>query len=360
MRILASAVGQYDNVGDTVLRRGFLDHLRTLAPLRVFVGDKSDGYITGLGLDAEDDIERDPQKWRKAVAASLLGGRGLYAFDTGEIEVERRFASRYLKLAPLLAVNRLRGGAAVQLGVGVRRATPWRRPIAGVLRLCDAVSWRDEQSRRMMGFGSVTPDWAFALGAPAEVLRDDEPGRPHLAVSVRQGLSHMARDRPSDDWVRTVASMADRLGLEPIVVAQIGRDGPLAEDLAERLDCSALPWLDDDHATQEARLRDVYRRSAAVLSDRLHALVIAATEGAVPIALSTGRIDKVTRTLEGAGILQTSVRRDLADEKAANHTVDDALARRAPIMESVIDSRYRLGELMEELRSRLNRKGLLT
>lgn len=360
MRILASAVGQYDNVGDTVLRRGFLDHLRTLAPLRVFVGDKSDGYISGLGLHTEDEIERDPQAWRSAVASSLLGRGGIYAFDTGEIEVERRFALRYLKLAPLLAVNRLRGGAAVQLGVGVRRPTPWRRPIAGVLRLCDAVSWRDEQSRRMMGLGSVTPDWAFALGARAEVLLDEELARPRLAIAVRQGLSHMARDRPTDAWVHTVSAMAERLDLEPVVVAQIKRDGPLAEDLADRLGCDALTWLDDDHATQEARLREVYRQSRLVLSDRLHALVIAATEGAVPLALSTGSSDKVTRTLEGAGIARTSVSRDLEDVAAVDRTVDDALTRREPIMRAVVDSRSRLGEVTEALRTRLIRKGILT
>ena len=356
MRILASAVGQYDNVGDTVLRRGFLDHLRTIAPLRVYIGDKTEDYVSGLGLRPDDIAVSDPRQWRAAVSKNLISG-GVYAFDTGETEVERAFAQRYLKIAPLLAVNRLRGGTAVQLGVGVRASTGWRHPVAGVLRLCDMVSWRDEKSRSMMGLGTVTPDWAFALGSDDAFLRHAAQPRPRLAIAVRQGLSHMSREKPTDEWVSTVRTMAHRLGLEPIVVAQIERDGQLAQELADRLGCEALPWLDDNHALQEERLRATYRESSLVLSDRLHALVIAATEGAVPIAASSGPMDKVTRTLEGAGIPRTSVQRMLADSAAANAVVDDALARRAEMMEAVVSARERLRGVTATLRSRLEAKG---
>ena len=359
MRILASAVGQYDNVGDTVLRRGFLDHLRTIAPLQVYIGDKTDDYVSGLGLQPGDIAVRSSAQWRSDVSKQLLGGGGVYAFDTGETEVERAFAKRYLRLAPLLAVNRLRGGTSVQLGVGVRASTPWRVPIGTVLQLCDMVSWRDEKSRDMMGFGTVTPDWAFALGSADDLLGDVERPRPLLAIAFRQSLSHMSRDKPDDEWVAKVRRLAERLGLEPVVVAQIERDGPLAVELAERLGCGALPWLDDNHARQEERLREVYRDSALVLSDRLHAVVIAATEGAVPIALSAGPMDKVSRTLEGAGIHATSVRRDLGDEPAFAATVDDALARRAEIMDAVVDARRRLTAVTDQLRTRLAAKGKL-
>lgn len=356
MTILASAVGQYDNVGDTVLRRGFLDHLRTIGPLRVFVGDKSDDYISGLGLQPGDVAVRNGREWRSAVSRQLLTGDGLYAFDTGETEVQPAFAKRYLKLAPLLAVNRLRGGIAVQLGVGVRESTPWRRPIAAVLRLCHVVSWRDDTSRRIMGLGSVTPDWAFALGSPDELLADTERPRPYLAIAFRQGLSHAARDKPTDEWVDTVQWLAHELGLEPIVVAQIERDGPLAHELADRLGCTALVWLDDNHARQEERLRAVYRDSRIVLSDRLHAVVIAATEGAVPIALSSGPMDKVTRTLEGAGIPRTSVTRGLDDPDAALATIRDALRRRPQIMAAVLGARAQLALLTASLRDRMRVK----
>lgn len=356
--ILASAVGQYDNVGDTVLRRGYLDHLRTLGALRVYVGDKSDDYLSGLGLHPADEIVRDGREWRSAVTRQLTRGDGLYAFDTGETEVQAPFATRYLKLAPLLATNRTRGGMAVQLGVGVRESTPWRIPIASVLRLCDRVTWRDAASRRIMGLGAVTPDWAFALGSPDDVLLDADRPRRHLAISYRQGLSHAARERPGAAWVASVRRIADELGLEPIVVAQIERDGPLAADLADELACDALPWLDDDHARQEQRLRAVYRDSALVLSDRLHAVVIAATEGAVPVPLSAGPMDKTTRTLEGVGIRDTSVARALPDADAALAVIRDALGRRDAIMRTVSAARRELDALTAELGERMRQKGL--
>ena len=358
MRILVSAVGQTDNVGDSVLRRGFLDHLRTIAPLTVFVGDKPDTYVSGLELQSEDVAVHDNREWRSLVSRELMKG-GVYAFDTGEREVDRNFAMRYLKLAPLLMVNRVKGGTAVHLGVGVRESTPWRKPIGAIVRLCDLVSWRDAESQAIMGFGSISPDWAFALGSSADFLRNTDSPRPRLAISVRQSLNHAARDRPDDAWVDKVRRLADEFDLEPVVVAQIERDGPVTVDLAERIGCESLTWLDSDHARQEARLRGIYRESALVLTDRLHGAVIAATEGAIPIALSTGRMDKVTRTLESVGIHRTSVERSIPDEVALNDVVQDALARRPSIVEAVIDARVKLDAVTAQLQQRLEGKGAL-
>lgn len=354
MTVLVSAIGQYDNVGDTVLRRGYLDHLRTVGPLCVYIGNRPDTYLSALGLQPSDRVFRDNGSWRAEVGRRLRSGTGVYAFNTGETEVEAAFARRYLKLAPLLATNRARGGVAVQLGMGVRSATPWRLPIASVLRLCDLVTWRDQHSRDVMRVGEVTPDWAFTLGSPVEALRPATP-RPRLAVSVRQGLSHAPRLKPNDLWVSRVRRIAEEHGLEPIVVAQIGRDGPLAQELADRLGCDALTWLDDDHARQEERLRAVYRESAMVLTDRLHAAVIGVTEGAVPIALATadpatGVQDKVTRTLAGAGITETSIGRSLPDMSAALSVIGEALGRRDEILDAVDGARVTLTGLTSRVR----------
>lgn len=209
-----------------------------------------------------------------------------------------------------------------------------------------------------MGFGEVTPDWAFALGADDEVLLDTNHPRRYLAIAIRQGLSHAARDKPTASWVEAVGALAQEFDLEPIVVAQIERDGPLAEELAGRLGCESLIWPDDNHARQEQRLRAVYRDSEIVLSDRLHAVVIAATEGAVPIALSTGPMDKVTRTLEGAGIPGTSVPRTLDNPTAAAATISDALERRSEIMSAVVTARETLTELSDVLVERMRRQGV--
>ncbi|WP_394554204.1 hypothetical protein ACDF64_06470 [Agromyces sp. MMS24-JH15] len=349
--VYASAVGQYDNVGDTVLRRGFLDALRRVGPLHVYVGGRDDDHLSGLGLHEADRLYRTRPEWRSRVSRALTTERSLYAFDTGETEVQRAFAMRYLRLAPLLLASRLRGGASAHLGVGVRESTAWRVPISAVLRLCSVVTWRDDVSRRMMGVGGVSPDWAFALGAPDGVLASaaDDPGRDRLAIGVRASLEHAERDRPDQRWLDAVAGLADRLGLEPVLVAQIERDGPLAQELAGALGVEAVVWEGPNHAKQEARLRGTYRRSKAVLSDRLHGLVIAATEGAVPLVLASDGSDKATRTLAGAGIADTAVDRTLADPAAAAATAARALDRHAEIMDRVILARRDIDDLTRTL-----------
>nr|WP_168209122.1 polysaccharide pyruvyl transferase family protein [Agromyces intestinalis] len=351
MQVYASAMGQVDNVGDTVLRRGFLDALRRVGPLHVYVGARDDDHLSGLGLHDGDRLYRTSAEWRGRLSKALTAERSLYAFDTGETEVQRAFAMRYLRLAPLLVAARLRGGAAAHVGVGVREPTAWRVPISAVLRLCQVVTWRDEPSRRMMGVGGVSPDWAFALGAPEDVLlaAPDDADRRTLAIAVRASLSHAERDRPDARWIAAIGTLADELGLEPVVVAQIERDGPLAEELADALGAEAVVWDGPNHAKQEARLRAVYRGSRAVVSDRLHALVIAATEGAVPIGLANGDDDKVVRTLAAAGITGTSVDRALADPDTALATARDAIGRHAEIMASVVEARRTIDAVVDGL-----------
>ncbi len=349
MQVFASAMGQFDNVGDTVLRRGFLNALRRVGPLHVFVGAHDADYLSALELTGDDTIYRTSAEWRSRILRALTRERSLYAFDTGETEVKKAFALRYLRLAPLLLASKFSGGVSAHVGVGVREPSAWRVPISTVLRLCSVVTWRDEYSRRIMGVGSVSPDWAFALGSPAGFLRSDQHPRPRFAIAVRQGLSHASREAPDAEWVTKVQRISAERGLEPVVVAQIERDGPLAEELAARFGCEAVVWEGPNHSRQEDRLRAVYRESAVVLSDRLHGLVMAATEGAVPIGLAMSQNDKVERTLAGAGITGSTIDRAIADSGNAAKVVRNAIERRAEFAESVIEARSAIRELSDRL-----------
>lgn len=350
MEVFVSAVGQHDNIGDTVLRRAYLDVVRPLGRLHVFVGDKPDGYVAGLRLGPDDVVHRVPASWRRCVRDGLLAG-SFYGFDSGETEVRRPYARRYTRLAPLLAVNRARGGAAVQAGTGVRASYRWRVPIAAVLRLCDVVSWRDAYSRDLMGVGGVAPDWAFALGPDAGTLRAGTD-RPLLAVSVRQGTGSVRREPPDAAWAGRVRALAGGLGLTPVVVTQVGRDAPLGDRIARDLGAEHVGWDGDDHAAQEDRLREVYRSCSHVLSDRLHVAVVAATEGAVPVGLTAAGApgdapDKVARTLAAAGITGTCLPGDLTDVDGAVGRL--AVASRDAVVDAVLDSRARLDALGDRI-----------
>lgn len=348
MKVFASALGQVDNVGDTALRRAFLGVVRPAGDLQVFVGSRDDGYLSGLGLHDGDTLYRSSDRWRSALSRSVTEGRMMYAFNAGEMELERGYALRYLRLAPLLAANRLRGGRAVHAGFGIRTPTPWRLPITSVLRLCDIVTWRDAASMRAMGIGGVTPDWAFGLGMPNKELLDADgaQGRSTIAVAIR--YNDLA---PDERWVSSVTSLADRLGAKITVAAQILRDGPLAEELAARLGGDALPWIGTSHSDQEERLRALYRRSSLLLTDRLHGAVMAVTEGAVPLALGRAPRSKVTRTLDAVGIAGVAVDSRLADADALAETAMEVLGRRDAILRHVAEARGALDELGSRIRA---------
>jgi hypothetical protein len=346
MKVFASAMGQVDNVGDTVLRRAFLNAIRPAGELQVFVGSRDDSYLSGLGLAPGDVLFRRSDEWRREISRTTWREPMLYAFNAGEMELQRSYAVHYLRLAPLLLASKLRGGHAVHAGLGIRTSTAWRHPIAATLRLCDVVSWRDPYSRTSMGLGTVAPDWAFALGSPDAYLRTDAADRPLLAVSVRYN-----GERPDDTWVRTVRDLATALGLRIVTVAQILRDGPLAEELAVELGGEAHTWDGWNHAAQEAKLRAIYRRSALVITDRLHAAVIALTEGALPLGLADSPTAKVTRTLGAAGIHGAGIDRRLPDAAVLHRTAHDVLARREPILRHVIDARATLAALTRDIRN---------
>jgi hypothetical protein len=353
MKIFASVLGQVDNVGDTVLRRAFLEAIRPAGDLQLFVGDRDDSYLGALGLADTDTVFRSSATWRREVSRTSLREASVYAFNAGEIEVRRSYAQQYLRLAPLLLASRLRGGHAVHAGFGIRRPSAWRVPIGATLRLCDIVSWRDHESRAAMGFGRVAPDWAFAAGSADADLntRWSDAGRGLLAVSLRYN-----GPRPDATWTRSVRRLADQHGLEIVAVAQILRDGPLAEELAAELGGVAVVWAGPDHAAQEEKLRETYRRTRLLVSNRLHAAVMGLTEGALPLALALAHggaqagTGKVSRSLAAAGIHGVSVDAGFADFAALERTARDVLGRREPILQHVVDARADLRKLGADIR----------
>lgn len=350
-RVLVSAEGQVDNVGDSVLRRALLDALRPAGDLVVNVSGSTPDYITGLDLQAGDRTVGSRSEWRSLVVAGTRQGCG-FAYNAGEAQLTRDWGITYARLAPLLILNRLRGGHAVHLGFGLRSDS---RLWAHVLRLslapCELVTWRDASSRAWVGTGTVAPDWAYAAGpsAPDGVAALPTSGRDVLAVSLR-----FDRPPPSAAWVATVRAVADERGLQVVAVPQVERDRPRAADLARVLGGDLVEWDGTAHRVVEAQVRAVYRRSALVVSDRLHAVVMGHTEGAVPVGLATGSVAKLDRTLSAAGVAGAAF--VAGDDTAADVArVHGLLERRAAILASADTAATRLAALRAHVHDLLAR-----
>ena len=276
-KVFVNPAGQRDNLGDSVLRRPYLQSLRPLGELHVLVGSDAD-YASGLGLLPSDHTYASRRKWLLSALRAAFAGRLCFAANAGEVVGSFSEATRSAWQPFLALAARARKGQVVLAGVSVRPGTSARLTHLGILaRLARVATWRDEATRDEVGIGVVQPDWAFAIDRSATIERTVP--RTMLAIAMRGD-----RPFPADAWFDTVRSLAKRLDLEITVVEQVRRDALRASELAERLGARVIVWPSDvDHRGQEAVVREHYRGCRAVISDRIHALIIGVTEGAVPI-----------------------------------------------------------------------------
>jgi hypothetical protein len=143
------------------------------------------------------------------------------------------------------------------------------------------------------------PDWGFApaTGKPASGERN------LLLVSYRG-------DRPplGDTAISALQTFAADRGLAIVVVTQVGRDEDRTSELAAQLKAPTLGWPEGvSHADQERRLRALFQRAAVVASDRLHVLIVGATEGAIPVNLVEEPDVKVVRHFDVIGYHSLSI-----------------------------------------------------
>ncbi|MDJ0338187.1 hypothetical protein [Cryobacterium sp. PH31-O1] len=348
--IFVPARGQYDNIGDILLRRQLLDWLRASGPLHVYVGEAPDGYADGLGLGPDDVQYRSFRRWYLAALASAAHGRASYVFKPGEIQLTLIGMKEHLAMLPVLALVRARHGRVARVGVGSRNFAPLPRALMGPsIALSNVSLWRDAATAGYLRQGSIMPDLAFAsVGSNQTRDAPEEQGRDVLVVSMRSDL-----DYPSLAWLAGVRAVAADNGLEIWCVTQVLRDDDKCGQLATDLGGQALRWNGTGHDEQEQRLRALYRRAALAVSDRLHVLVGALTEGAVPAALlvsansdaansGAAYSDKIARHFAAAGLHDVSIASAglSADEIAGR--LQNLLGRRTAILAGLAEAQQEL------------------
>ncbi|MGW9113329.1 glycosyltransferase [Microbacterium sp. NPDC055683] len=300
IEIYVPAIGQYDNIGDVILRRRLIRWLQPLGRLHVFVGDSPAGYAEALGLADDDIVYRSFAAFYRDAVRDALRGRASYVFKPGEIQITLAGLKEHVSLVPLQLLVRARGGAVIRVGAGSRGFRPLARALMlPSLSLTDLTVWRDHRTARFLGTGGVGPDLAFAEGS--DHPRGDEE-RTLLVVSMRGD-----RPVPPDAWFDGVRAVAERRGLEVVAIVQVERDRLHSALLAERLGGRVHPWPDADHGGHELALRELYRHAAVVVSDRLHVLIAAVTEGAPAAAALVDASDKIDRHFRAASLPDVSL-----------------------------------------------------
>jgi hypothetical protein len=369
-RVFLSTWGQNDNIGDSILRRGLLRSFQGIdgAELHVHVGRgdlsqiNDDDYLTALGLRGDEILYDTNDAWLRAASTKLLAERTILVLPAGEVSFPEH-ANSFTGWRSLLGVlgARVRRGAGVQVGAGVRmssvgdQATPGQRvhhttvgvPLFERLarRPMAVVAWRDADSRDAFRVGDVVPDWAFGEGPdPSDHGLGAPPAkRTRMALTTRWDREILAPDK-----IRLLRQLAEARGLEIQVYSQVRRDRGHMEKLAHLLHPGTEPVLfgGETHAEWEAIVRGMFRECAVVASDRLHALVVGATEGAIPLGISNWTTEKVVRTLSPAGF---SLPIEATDP--INRHLDECLADDDWVVRPIIAARATLDGVRARLRA---------
>lgn len=292
--------GHVRNVGDSMLRRPLAETYREIASIRVWTGAPRSGYVSGLQITEQENM-KSFGAWARSYARAVIKGKPAFVFNAGEFVVTKAYFFGVLALAPLLILAAAKGAPIVWVGAGVksrRRFFMW--PFDLLARSATELRWRDVVSPGVMKRGGVMPDWGFGFGpgGGSKPVLDttDIASREYIAISLRGD-----RSEPSDLWIDSVQRLAERLGRKLIFVVQVAEDDRLASRLAQRLDADIVQWEDGDHWLQEQRVRLAYSNSVLAISDRLHGLIIATTEGCIPLGWCESTTSKVANHFDVVG-----------------------------------------------------------
>jgi len=329
--------GQDDNLGDSALRAASLGALQGAGVrLHVFLEEQSSDYVSGLPLSARDALYSNRPSWLRA---SEDVEKPIYVVNAGEINPRGGRAYPNAKRVREMSGIVKGGGVILATGLGLKNpAQAASVSFSPLLREAAVMSWRDSVSRDAAGFGEVAPDWAFALGSSPSRWRPYGERR-LIAVTLR-----FDRPWPGADWIDAVKDFAYQRVAEVVTVAQVSRDAPRAVQLARALGGRYLVAPSTRHTDLESHVRSVYARALAVISDRAHALIMGATEGAYPLGTASDP-QKIKRLLDAAGIGALTGEHATLAERAAY------LGRERPILDDRVEaSRRELRALTERIR----------
>ncbi|MEB2848151.1 polysaccharide pyruvyl transferase family protein [Endobacterium cereale] len=287
-----SANTQYENAGDALINRELLKVLRRWGSVRVAQSGAPEAFMRQLCLEPEElHYESRPALW---MGAFLAGTQARFS----------RTERPYLALTPgdpggifdrdvmlrgaLTLMLTLAGVRIVRLGVSLGRMSRGRlRFEAFMSRFYVHIGIRDSQSldlARAHGFLNCGyfPDFALALDPTERSPKTDDHF--NVVVSLRDdnlGWADRATLVRKLDQVIGAVSASQAVSLH--FVAQVGIDGAFARYLKDRYAGRISSVMSEEQNID--RLANIYCRADLIVSNRLHALLLASACGAVPLGL---------------------------------------------------------------------------
>lgn len=292
-KIFGSIAAQHDNLGDIVIRRTALRaYLANGHEAVIFTGNMPPGYIDAFEFSERVSLTSNALKFQFCVLSHALTRRAHFIFAPGPHILSDKWRSLAKSSALVLTVAavRLTGGKVFVIGRSLRGSARisslTERSIA---RMSTTYAVRDTASDAAVGTSlERVPDLAFAH-MPA-IERDQQ--RKLVGFSFRND---------SQINVEALTALVDRCqsdGFRVVLVSQVQRDDEQHSRLAKLLSVEAVLWGKKTHLQQEEAVEKLYSQCQAVISNRLHALLLGAVAGAIPVEFRIGQSDKIQSTLK--------------------------------------------------------------
>lgn len=300
MVALVSLTTQFDNLGDQVIGALLVASLSRRTKVLCLSGSAPVDYLNAFRTRVAD-FEGSQFKIVKGFHAlgnaipAALGSGILVALSPGDIfgfgSASRQQA---LRVAAKSSFGRVR---FLQIGASLSRVDPSMARTLQAMAIRGFISVRDEHSRARAAKHGIdlplVPDLAFSLPVrPAKNAR-------YMVISFR---AH--DDVPIEALALRVSALAKNAwetGLEPVLFWQVERDAAVATCLAARTGIEVLNRHSTRPNYEEAAA--IYGDTAVIASNRLHALLIAAAHGAIPLAALRSTETKVRGVFEGSGLI---------------------------------------------------------
>lgn len=291
-KTFTSIAAQPDNLGDIEIRRTLLNWvIGDGGELVVFTGAMPQEYVEAFELPDSVELVSSSAQFERRLIGAALTRRANIAFAPGPQVLApslRATAKSFANLLNIAAV-RVTGGGAIAVGRSFRGSGKLTALVERAnVRMLNIYVARDEVSAGVLGRPlRHAPDLAFAS------TNDTQPSASgtHVVLSFRS-------DRPIDlPGLKRLVERLSTEGLRPIVVTQVRRDDSQHAKLASELGIEFLSWTTQSYSEQFEAVNRIYSESVAVISNRLHALILGIQANALPVGLVDRGSDKLRSTL---------------------------------------------------------------
>lgn len=281
------------NLGDICIRR---EAIKMLAPHVdagvVFTGSMGRSYVDAYNLPTGWIATASPAMFLKRLAREAVRQDAVIVMAPGPAPLSPGIIGTAKRVAVAIgfAGVAIAGNELLVLGRALRGPSGISLAAEKIMARAAAVyTTRDATSAERVSNGSEhLPDFAFARYSPPEFHM-----RKYVAISLRydREVSAVA----IEEIVRKVRAA----NLKPIFATQVREDDAQHCNLALRLGVPVLSWGDStSHGEQEKAIAELYKKCSAVISDRLHALLIGARHGAIPVIVDLPHESKLHASLD--------------------------------------------------------------